>query len=117
MGVEYELINITKKEKITFMHLPCGKEREIVGNPVSAAISSWYLLKHSGDEIGFIPDQGNLPFNTIKIEDTYMYKDVTEEVINELIDNQIIKDYGLIYIDEDDPEIYIRDLRNIWMED
>ena len=45
-----------------------------------------------------------------------MYKDVTEEVINELIDNQIIKDYGLIYIDEDDPEIYIRDLRNIWMD-
>ena len=25
MGVEYELINITQKEKITFMHLPCSK--------------------------------------------------------------------------------------------
>lgn len=56
MGVEYRLVNITKREKITFIHLPCYKEREIIGNPVSEDIVSWYLLKYRGDEIGFIPD-------------------------------------------------------------
>lgn len=60
MGVRYQLINIAKKEIFTFSHLPCDKAREIVGNPVSTAIITWYLIENNGDEIGFIPDQRNL---------------------------------------------------------
>lgn len=56
MSVGYWLINKTKKEKITFFHLPASSERELTGNPVTAAITTWYLIKNSGDEIGFIPD-------------------------------------------------------------
>lgn len=57
MSAGYELINITKKEKISFSHLPVNAMREITGNPVSSAITTWYLMKNSGDEIGSVPDQ------------------------------------------------------------
>ena len=57
MGVGYCLINKTKKERITYLHLPASKAREITGNSVTSAITTWYLLNNSGDEIGFITDQ------------------------------------------------------------
>ena len=51
MSIGYELINQTKKEKISFYHLPVNTKKEIAGNPVSASIVSWYILDNQGDEI------------------------------------------------------------------
>lgn len=36
----FVLINVTKKEKITYLHLPVSTKREIAGNPVSSAITT-----------------------------------------------------------------------------
>lgn len=79
MGVGYELINVTKKERISFSHLPVSSMKEISGNPVSSAITTWYLIKNSGDKIGVVPDQyyeEDWPFKDISWKEIYNYKDL-----------------------------------------
>lgn len=117
MGVGYCLINNTKKEKITYLHLPATTARELTGNSVTSAVTTWYLLKNTGDEIGFVPDQyyeKDWPFREISWEDINIYNDVTDRIISELIDNEILKDKGIQVFDEDEPEVFIRCLNNIW---
>tara|TARA_R110002094_G_scaffold69773_2_gene78669 strand:- start:4031 stop:4405 length:375 start_codon:yes stop_codon:yes gene_type:complete len=119
MGVTYTLINQTRGERIDFAHVGACKARELVGNPVAAAITSWYLLQHSGDAIAFVGDtDGKWPFATGCIEDTYEYREVTDEVVAELLRVGVLADHGLSFVDEDEPDtIFIRDLRNAWMPD
>lgn len=57
MGVEYVLVNESKKEIILFMHLGASKKREIVGNPASSAVTSWYLITNRADNIRFYSDE------------------------------------------------------------
>lgn len=119
MSVGYELINVTKKERISFTHLPVSTMREITGNPVSSAITTWYIFKNSGDKIGFVPDQCNKevwPLKDISWKEIYNYLDLTEDIIKELIDNKILIDTGTELFDKDEPEIYIRRLKNIWLD-
>jgi hypothetical protein len=40
MSIGYCLINKTKKEKITYFHLPADTAKELTGNPVTSAITS-----------------------------------------------------------------------------
>jgi hypothetical protein len=117
MGITYHLINITKKEIITFLHIPAGKAHELAGNPVSAAITTWYLLKHLGDQISFISwDDDNWPFPTGSFEDEKDFFDVTDQIVDNLIENHILIDEGREYYFQNEPEIYSRKLRNIWMD-
>ena len=118
MGVEYSLVNKTKKETLNFLHLAGSKKRELAGNPVQSSIITWYLLNNQGDEIQFISDTyGEWPFTTGSKEDPIDYDDKTEEIIRELISNKILKDNGFLFIDEDDPEsAYVKDYVNIWLE-
>ncbi|SHK36906.1 hypothetical protein SAMN02745163_03691 [Clostridium cavendishii DSM 21758] len=112
MGIEYQLVNKTKKEIITYIHIPASKKRELAGNTISASITTWYLLNNSGDEIKFVSDE-----EYFKENDKFKnYKDVTEEVIIDLIKNNIIRDEGIEYMDEDENSCYIRKLINIWCE-
>lgn len=115
MGVYYTLVNVTKKEQIAFERLPVAKEREIPGNPASAAIVAWYLLKNSGDTIGFFGDEVDSPFPEFSYQDVSCYPDRTDEIIDSLIQLGILVDCGLLYQDEDDPSIFSRDIRNAWM--
>lgn len=110
MSVEYILINKSKKQQIAFYHLPVGKAKEISGNPVSAAIVTWYLLKNSGDEIRFIS------YDDSAFKDTFEYLDVTDSIIKELINDGLLADDGIERFDEEDPEVFIRNLRNVWLE-
>ena len=48
------------------------------------------------------------------MKDINNYNDVTDRIISELIDNEILKDNGTQVFDEDEPEIFIRCLDNIW---
>ncbi len=108
MGVGYILINNTKKEAINYYHLPSSKMKELAGNPITSAITTWYLLNNRDDDIRFIPD-------TIIDRDLNSYNDVTSNIIKDLIKEKIIKDDGFEFIDKDDPEIYIKKYINIWM--
>ncbi len=109
MGTTYILINDTKKEIISFPHLPVSKKREICGNPASSAIVSWYLINNRKDNIRFYSEhECSYPID---------YKEVTEKAILELIENEILEDNGMEWVDEDEPDkIYIRSLKNTWMD-
>ena len=119
MGVGYTLVNQTKKERITFIHIPASKARELAGNPISAAITTWYMLENPGDDIAFVSDTyGDWPFSTEIIGKLSDYKDVTEDVVKSLIEAEILIDEGVAWADEDEPDrIYMRALRNKWMDD
>lgn len=116
MGVGYQLVNATKKEYILFAHINASTLRELAGNEASGAITTWYLLKNIGDEISFVSDSGGeWPFRSGSRSDFLHYSEVTGRVVNELMIENILRDFGDIYVDSDEPEsVYIRDLRNVW---
>lgn len=106
MGQGYVLVNKSKRELISFAHLPASKARELSGNPVTAAMTTWYLLNNIGDQISFIEEE--------HIANDYC--DVTNRLIDNLVASQIIEDHGIEMFDPSEPEIFIRLLRNIWMD-
>ncbi len=118
MGEGYKLVNNTKKEKISFLHLPVNTKKEISGHPVSAALVSWYLVQNQGDSIQFVSDTyDDWPFESGSKDEMHQYKDVTDEIINDLTNVGILRDDGIAWQDEDEPEsVYIRALKNIWIE-
>ncbi|TGL61368.1 hypothetical protein [Leptospira sarikeiensis] len=122
MNIGYILINTTKKEIIHFLHVPVITDREITASPVGAAISTWYLLKNSGDQIGFIPDNvdelsDDWPFKDISSKEIDSYEEVTDRVISDLIENQILEDQGIDILDPSEPELYYRILKNRFVSD
>lgn len=108
MSTYYQLANLTRRERVSFAHLPM-KQREIAGDPAVAAIVSWYLFTRMGDHIVFLPD-GTDDWPSI---DTW--PDATDEIVDDLISNGILEDHGKSWQDEEEPELYMRDLRNVWM--
>lgn len=42
MGQGFVLINKSKPELVSYSHLPASKAKELTGNPVTAAITTWY---------------------------------------------------------------------------
>jgi hypothetical protein len=118
MGVGYVLVNHSKGEAIRFLHLPATKARELPGNPVSAAVTTWYLLQHPEDRVAFVSDTyGDWPFPSGSPSDLAGYPDVTDHVIRQLVEAGILRDEGIAWADEAEPQtVYIRALRNVWME-
>jgi hypothetical protein len=117
MGEICWICNATKKEQLCFTHISSSTPREFSGNQGSAAMVTWYLSQNRGDLITFISDYDDaksLPFG-LKLEEIRTWPDKTDEVINELINQGILKDHGNSFEDEDDPKnVYIRNLQNIW---
>ena len=117
MGVGYILVNQTKCEQVTFAHLPANTAQEIAGQPAAAAVVAWYLLHNQGDQIAFVSDTyGEWPLPGEKPALT-IWPDRTDETVASLIDAGILRDDGMLYRDEDDPEtVFIRKLTNVWAE-
>ena len=117
MGVGYILVNNTKREQISFMHISASSRLELAGNPVAAAITTWYLIDNLGDEIAFITDtHGDWPFRSGSKDDLHQYREVTGRIVEDLLVCGILKDYGKDHVDKDEPDlVYTRDLRNVWM--
>lgn len=116
MGVWYSLVNQTKKEKIGFAHLTMCKKRDITGDSVSASLVTWYLFENQGDRIHFVSDTyEDWPFENGRKEDSFNYPDVTAKYIDALIEQDIFKDNGIEWKDEDEPKtLFIRAIENIW---
>ncbi len=118
MGVGYILINTTKLEYISYSHIGADTKRELTGDAVAAAITSWYLLEHPGDNIAFASDSNgdwrDWPFKSGSRKDLRKYREVTDEVVDALIQAEILQDDGKDIFDASEPEIYVRRLRNIW---
>jgi len=117
VGIGYCLINKTKQEMISYCHLPASTAKELTGNSVTSAITTWYLIKNSGDEIGFVPDQyreDDWPYKDITWKHIKNYNDLTDSIIHELIEMKILVDNGIEIFDKNEPDIYIRLLKNVW---
>lgn len=117
MGVGYILVNIDKKQKIGFHNVDTGtKLRELSGTVISSTIVTYYLLTNTGDRIGFINDS-NESFTVCgqKYHSTHFlnFIDVTDKIIEELIDKEIIQDKGIIWTDKEE-NLFTRDLINTW---
>lgn len=118
MSVSYCLINLTKKERISFAHLPVSTKWEITTYSVSAAITTWYLINNSGDQIGFVPDTYGSDdkewlFKNLTWDQINQFTEITDKIINEMIKEGIIKDNGVEIFDENEPDVYIRKLEVI----
>ena len=116
MGIEYTLVNETKKERIAFSNLNGNKKRELAGNAAQSAIVTWYLLNNQGDEIQFVSDGGvDWPFKSGSRDGSLEYQDRTDELLADLVENKILKDNGFLYVDGDEPEkVYVKDFINVW---
>lgn len=117
MGVGYILVNVDKKQQISFYNIDTGtKLCELSGTVIASTIVTYYLLTNAGDRIGFINDT-DTSFKVWEQEyksDFFIdFVDVTNQVTDELIEKQIIKDEGIIWIDKED-NLFNRDLVNIW---
>lgn len=117
MRLGYTLINIDKKQQIRFYNVDTGtKLRELSGTVIASTIVTYYFLKNTGDRIGFINDTEdsvivcgqNYPSNNFTD-----FIEVTNQIVEELIANEIIKDNGISWIDKKE-NLFVRDLVNIW---
>jgi hypothetical protein len=116
VGVGYILVNHTRRERLLFTHIAASTKYELAGNPVAAAITSWYLLEHASDHIAFVSDSDyDWPFPTGSRSDLATYQDMTDAVVEDLVKAGIVRDEGR-EVFFDDPDAYVRLLRNIWLE-
>jgi hypothetical protein len=116
MSIGYFLVNYTKREWISFLHVNASTAKELAGNSVPAAITTWYMLQNCGDAISFVSDTyDDWPFSDGQASDIQGYIDCTDKTVNELIQAGIVQDHGILWADADDQHsVYVRDLRNIW---
>ena len=117
MGVGYTLVNIDKKQQLSFYNINTGiKLRELSGTIIASTIVTYYLLTNTGDRIGFINDTEDsfiVCGKNYKSDYFINFVDVTENIIEELIEEGIIKDNGILWIDKEN-NLFNRDLINIW---
>lgn len=117
MGVGHILVNIDKKQQVGFYNVDTGtKLRELSGTVIASTIVTYYLLTNTGDRIGFINDTEDsfiVCGKNYKSDYFINFVDVTENIIEELIEEGIIKDNGILWIDKEN-NLFNRDLINIW---
>jgi hypothetical protein len=117
MGPSVILWNATKREHISFVHIGSASAREVAGNPVSAAIVTWYLLQNVGDQISLQPAYDAQEAANPVYDEGIQSPDLMDQVVAALIDAGIVKDEGFSFRDETEPDsVYVRDIRSIWME-
>ena len=120
MGVAFAMFNFTKREVVRLAHLPGNTAREIAGDPATAAVVAWYMLRNGGDHISMIGDDelsgfGGVWRYPVPREELATYPDRTGAVVQELIDHGVLEDRGFLWRDEHEPDRwYVRDLRNVW---
>ncbi|MBG8551932.1 hypothetical protein [Hymenobacter guriensis] len=117
MGVQYELVNIDKKEVISFSGVDTGtKLRELAGTIVASNIITWYLLQNIGDRISFIDDmtESLILFGSLYSRNAFAtYQDVTFQTIDQLVEADVLRRVGTKWIDEEEGLSY-EVLQNIW---
>ena len=114
MGPAIVLWNATKREHLSFHHVGASTNREVAGNPASAAIVTWYLAHNVGDQISLQAQCDEREVLNPMYAEAVRHPDRVEQVVAELIGAGILKDEGFHFRDDQDPQAYVRNLRNIW---
>ena len=101
---------------IDFYRVDTGtKLRELSGNTVASTIVTYYLLSNIGNQISFINDVESsfvICGKKYQVDFFTNFQNVTEIIIEELIEQGIIQDEGILWIDKEE-NLYYRDLKNI----
>lgn len=107
MPVSYTLLNHTKKQMIDFSGIGVSSKREISGHLVASTLITWYLFDCSRDNIEFVSEHDwKNEYN--------QYTEITNHLIDELIEAQILTQYEPYYIVDDDGDILYRNVKNTW---
>ena len=117
MGITYTLVNFTKREKVTLVHLG-GSKAEVIAcfRPVSA-IAVWYMLRNRGDNVAFVSDvdieSGRYFFGEVATYELInAFPDRCEETIAHAVGAKVVADHGRKWQDDTEPDvIYERDIR------
>lgn len=97
MALQYELVNATKRERLSLSALPGRTKHDIAGNPAAAAIVAWYMMEHPRDRITFVTDDiaDTNPAVTARRDAgraRERYRDVTVDVITTLVAAGILEE-------------------------
>lgn len=108
MGEWVNLVNYTRREYVGGGHYPWVKPAEWSFNVSACALCTWYMLRHRSDDVRFFGDyQDEEEFFRIGEE----FTDVTDQVIAAMIEEGPLADCGMSWQDDDDPSLYVRDIR------
>ncbi len=117
MAKGYRLVNLDKKHQIGFYNVNTGtKLRELSGTVIASTMVTYYLLTNLGNRIGFINDTEDhfiVCGQNYKSDFFVDFIDITDKIIEELIEKEIIEDNGIVWIDQDE-NLFYRNLTNIW---
>ena len=114
MGPAIVIWNATKREHVSFYRVGASTKREVAGNPASAAIVTWYLAQNVGDQISLQAEGDESGAHNPLYAEALRHPDRVEQVVAALIEEGILKDEGFHFRDDQDPQVYVRNLRNIW---
>lgn len=73
------------------------------------------------NQIAFCPDHideshSEWPLPGVSLDEIKTYQDLTEDSIRELIQKGILRDDGILYQDPEEPKIFVKDIKNIWLK-
>lgn len=95
-----------------FKHIGANTARELSSHPEAAAITTYYLLSNLGDCIAFVSDSyDDWPFAGGSKADLQDYREMIHELVARMIEADILKDEGRLVLFDDEPEIYLCQLR------
>jgi len=120
VALQYELVNATKRERLSLSALPGRTKHDIAGNPAAAAIVAWYMMEHPRDRITFVTDDiadahPAWPLRGVTRAELERYRDVTVDVITTLVAAGILEERGRGFVETADRgRVVVRDLRNVW---
>lgn len=116
MPVGYRLINIDKHETISFAYIDSGASLwELTNTVISSTVITYYLLRNIGNRVTVVNDcesQFNLFGSIVTWDDIHQYADMTNELIDNLIQEQILEEDGIIWIDKEE-NLYFRNLKKV----
>lgn len=111
MTVGFQLVNATKRERVLFLHIPASTRWELAADPIAATMIAWYMLNNFRDDVSFVPDDESFwPFDSISPAEAAQFREVTDEIVQALIAEDLVVDQGIEILDENDPEMYFRRL-------
>jgi hypothetical protein len=117
MGTCYTLVNFTMRERLRCERVGSSKQMEILGNPVATAMIALYMIQHTGDAISLVGDDSWTDGYIEAIgrkwcaEEVFRWPDCFEAVASEGVRLGVFSDHGIVWQDDDDPQIYTRDIR------
>ena len=119
MSIHYQLVNVTKQERVDLRGVGARTKHEIAGSPAAAAVVAWYMVEHARDRISFVGDDidekhPGWPLRGVTRDEMERFPDMLGEVVTALVAANVLEERGRASVPEENGVSVVRDLRNIW---